>query len=56
MQQNSWEGTILAFAITFTILLGVIYILGAMYRIVVPWPLIPLISLAVAFGLRYRRR
>ncbi|HMO58028.1 MAG TPA: hypothetical protein PKA05_18880 [Roseiflexaceae bacterium] len=55
MHKQSWEGTILAFAITFTILLGIVYSLGVVYRLTIPWVLIPLMSLGVALWVRYRR-
>ncbi|MBU6333524.1 MAG: hypothetical protein KGS47_03885 [Chloroflexi bacterium] len=56
MQQSSWELTILAFAMMLTVMLGASYVLGAMYRITVPWPLLPLVSLAFAALVRRRRR
>ncbi|HWQ14072.1 MAG TPA: hypothetical protein VNL77_14830 [Roseiflexaceae bacterium] len=51
-----WEGTILAFVMTFTVLLGVAYTLGVVYRVAVPWLAILAVSALVAAALRYRRR
>jgi hypothetical protein len=50
-----WEGTALLFLMTFTVLMGVAYVLGISYRISIPWLAIVAISALVAALLRYRR-
>jgi hypothetical protein len=56
MRQPSWELTILAFAMMLTVMLGASYVLGAMYRITVPWLVLPLVSLVFAALVHRRRR
>ena len=53
---SGWEGTALAFMMTFTVLMGVAYSLGIAYRITIPWLAILIVSALVAFALRLRRR
>jgi hypothetical protein len=53
---SGWEGTILAFFMTFTVLMGVAYTLGVAYRITIPWLGILVASALVAAALRFRRR
>ncbi len=53
---SGWEGTALAFFITFTVLMGCAYSLGVAYRINIPWLAIVVVSALVAAGLRLRRR
>lgn len=55
-QQPGWEGSILAFAIIFTVLIGIAYSLSATYRIPIPWLAILIVSLAGMLALRYIRR
>lgn len=53
---SGWEGTALAFFMTFTVLMGVAYSLGVAYRITIPWLAILLVSALVALALRLHRR
>jgi hypothetical protein len=55
-QQPGWEGTILAFAIIFTILLGATYSIAVVYKFAVPWLAILILSIIAALVLRYFRR
>ena len=56
--QPSWEGTLLAFAMIFTVLLGTVYGFAAVFKFAVPWLAILILSVAAALALRYfgRRR
>ena len=56
--QPSWEGTILAFAMIFTVLLGAVYGVAVVFKSAVPWLAILILSVAAALALRYfgRRR
>lgn len=54
--QPSWEGTILAFALIFTVLLGVVYAIAIVFRFAVPWLAILILSIVVTGALRLRRR
>ena len=51
-----WEGTALAFFMTFTVLMGVAYTIGVAYRVSVPVLAILAVSLVVAVALRFRHR
>jgi hypothetical protein len=53
---SGWEGTALAFVITFTVLMGVAYTLGVTFRMTIPWLLILVVSAVVAAATRWRRR
>ena len=55
-KQPGWEGPILAFAIMFTVLIGVAYSISAVYRVPIPWLAILIISLVSMLALRYVRR
>ena len=55
-KQPSWEGTILAFAAIFTVLIGTAYGLAVWYRTPIPWLTIIVVSAVCALGLRYIRR
>ncbi|MFO7167207.1 MAG: hypothetical protein DIU80_004190 [Chloroflexota bacterium] len=52
---SGWEGTALAFAMIFTVLMGVAYVLGISYGITIPWLAILVVSLLVAAALRLLR-
>ena len=56
--QPSWEVTILAFAMIFTVLLGAVYGVAVVFKFAVPWLAILILSVAAALALRYfgRRR
>lgn len=54
--KQSWEGTILAFVLILTVLMGIGYTIGMTYLISVPWPVLVLIALIGALGLRFYRR
>jgi antibiotic biosynthesis monooxygenase (ABM) superfamily enzyme len=51
--QPRWEGTILAFAMIFTVLLGVVYGVAGVFKFAVPWLAILILSIAVTLVLRY---
>jgi len=51
--QPSWEGTILAFAMIFTVLLGAVYGVAVVFKSAVPWLAILILSVAAALALRY---
>jgi hypothetical protein len=55
-KKPGWEGTLLLFFMTYTVLIGVSYTLGVTFRTTIPWIFIPVISLAVALGFRVLRR
>lgn len=55
-KQPSWEGAILAFAMMFTVLLGIAYALSVTFRLPIPWLAILIISLVAGLALRFRRR
>lgn len=55
-RKQSWEGTLLLFVITLTVLLGAAFNLGAIYHFAVPWLAILIISAAFALLWRYLRR
>lgn len=54
-QGPNWEGLILAFAMIFTVLLGVFYGVSMLTRTPVPWLIALVLALALTFGLRYLR-
>jgi hypothetical protein len=51
-----WEGTILAFAMIFTVLLGAVYAVAIVFRFAVPWLAILVLSIVVTAALRLWRR
>jgi ABC-type iron transport system FetAB permease component len=51
--RKSWEGTILFFVILTTILLGIGFNLGYIYKFAVPWLAIIIVSAVVALAARY---
>ena len=55
-QQPGWEGTILAFAIIFTVLLGATYGVAVVFKFAVPWLAILIVSIVGALALRFFRR
>ena len=54
--QSSWEGTILVFALLFTVLMGVTYGVAVMFRTPIPWFANLVLALLGALALRYSRR
>jgi hypothetical protein len=53
-KSSGWEGPILAFAMIFTVLIGLANVAVAILdRGSVPWLIILLVSIGVAIGLRY---
>jgi hypothetical protein len=50
------EGTILAFALIFTVLLGAVYAVAMVFRFAVPWLAIVLLSIFLTAALRLWRR
>jgi hypothetical protein len=55
-KQPSWEGTFLAFALIFTVLMGVTYGAAVNFRTPIPWLLNIFMALVGAIVLRYVRR
>jgi hypothetical protein len=54
----SWEGIFLAFAMIFTVLLGVVYGVAVVFRFAVPWLAVLLLSVVLTAALsiwRHRR-
>jgi cytochrome c biogenesis protein CcdA len=54
--QPSWEGTFLAFALIFTVLIGLAYVFANIFRFPVPWLAVLIGSIAISLGLRYARK
>ncbi|HNP87644.1 MAG: hypothetical protein JST60_12570 [Chloroflexi bacterium SZAS-1] len=52
---SNLEALALAFALIFTVLLGVSYGVSMLFRIPVPWFIVLVLSVAVTLGLRYLR-
>lgn len=55
-KQPGWEGTFLAFAMIFTVLIGLGYVFANFFRFPIPWLAILIGSAAIALALRYLRR
>src|SRR5436309_417826 len=55
-KQPGWEGTILAFAIIFTVLLGAVYGVAVVFKFAIPWLAILILSLVGTLALRYTQR
>jgi hypothetical protein len=55
-KKSGWEGTLLLFFVTYTVLTGISYNLGVTFRTTIPWLFILAISLAVALGFRALRK
>lgn len=55
MQPKSpgWEGFLLAFAIIFTVLFGLTYVVAEIFLVPIPWLVIALIAAVIAYGLRF---
>jgi Flp pilus assembly protein TadB len=51
-----WEGTILAFVMIATVLIGVAYSIALVYAIPVPWAILLIIAAIAALWLRRRGR
>ncbi len=51
-----WEGTILAFVMIATVLIGVAYNIALVYAIPVPWTVLLVIAAIAALWLRHRRK
>jgi len=54
--QSSWEGTILIFALLFTVLMGVTYGAAIWFRTPIPWFANLVVAMLGALALRYLRR
>jgi hypothetical protein len=54
--QSSWEGTLLMFALLFTVLMGVTYAAAIWIRTPIPWFANLVLSVLGALVLRYVRR
>jgi uncharacterized membrane protein YfcA len=55
-KQPSWEGTILAFMVILSVLIGVGYVIALNFRIPVPWLALTIIALGIALGARFARK
>ena len=55
-KQSSWEGTLLLFALLFTVFMGVTYGAAVLFRTPIPWFANLLLALLSALALRYLRR
>lgn len=55
-QDSQWEGLLLAFAMIFTVLLGVAYGVGVLLRIPVPWFATLVAAVVATLGLAYVKR
>ena len=55
-KRPGWEGTLLAFAMIFTVLMGVTYGAAVSFRTPIPWLANIVVALAGAVALRYLRR
>jgi hypothetical protein len=56
MKQSSWEGTLLVFALLFTVFMGVTYGAAVQFRTPIPWFANLALALLGALALRYARR
>ncbi|HEU5100844.1 MAG TPA: hypothetical protein VFU22_17565 [Roseiflexaceae bacterium] len=54
--QSSWEGTLLLFALLFTVLMGVTYGAAIWFRTPIPWLANLVLALLGALAFRYLRR
>ncbi len=54
--QSSWEGTLLMFALLFTVLMGVTYGAAIWFRTPIPWLANIVLAILGALALRYVRR
>lgn len=55
-ESPGWEGTILAFVMIFTVLVGVAYSIALVYATPVPWAVLLVVAAGVALWLRRRNR
>lgn len=55
-QPSSWEGTILAFVVILSILIGIGYTIAINFGLPIPWLAIVLVAVAIVYGARHRRR
>jgi hypothetical protein len=55
-KQPSWEGTILAFMVILSVLIGVGYVIALNFGIPVPWLALTIIALGIALGARFARK
>jgi hypothetical protein len=55
-KRSGWEGTLLAFAMIFTVLMGVTYGASINFRTPIPWLVNIVVALIAAVALRYLRR
>jgi hypothetical protein len=54
--QPSWEGSFLAFAMIFTVLIGLAYVFANLFRTPIPWLGVLIGSAVLTLALRYLRR
>ena len=54
--RSTWEGFFLAFAMIFTVLLGVVYGVAVVFKFAVPWLAVLLLSVFLAVALYVWRR
>lgn len=55
-KQSSWEGTVLMFALLFTVFMGVTYGAAVWFRTPIPWFANLVLAMLGALALRYARR
>jgi hypothetical protein len=55
-KQSSWEGTLLLFALLFTVFMGVTYGAAVWFRTPIPWFANLVLAILGALALRYVRR
>jgi hypothetical protein len=57
-RQPGWEGIFLAFAMIFTVLLGVVYSVAVVFKFAVPWLALLILSVVITVALSFclRRR
>jgi hypothetical protein len=55
-RRPSWEGILLAFAMIFTVLLGVVYGIAVVFRFAVPWLAVLLLSVVLTIALYFWQR
>jgi hypothetical protein len=56
INQGGWEGLLLAFAMIFTVLIGLSYVFANFFRFPIPWLAILVGSAAITLALGYVRR
>jgi hypothetical protein len=55
-KKPSWEGTILAFMMTLSVLMGSAYVIALNFRLPIPWLALVALAVAIAIGARVHRQ